>query len=57
MQIENKHIAELAQVLASRAGPTTAEILEAMALAYNAGRNDGAVDALNSLQKTWSVSA
>lgn len=49
MEIENKQIAELARVLAGRSGPTHAEILEAMALAYNAGRNDGALQACDNM--------
>ena len=60
MKIEHKGIAELARVLANRAniaGPSGAEIVDAIELAYRAGRNDGAIAALDELGKKWALPA
>ena len=60
MKIEHKGIAELAQALARRAnmaGPSGAEIVDALELAYRAGRNDGAIAALDELGKKWAMPA
>lgn len=43
-RIENKEIAELAETLAGARAPTAAEIRHCMALAYKAGKCDGAIE-------------
>jgi len=48
MNIENKQIAELAEALAAIV-PTAESIRNAIALAYRAGRNDGAIEACNNM--------
>jgi hypothetical protein len=60
MKIEHKGVAELARALARRAdmaGPSGVEIVDAMELAYRAGRNDGAIAALDELGKKWALPA
>lgn len=48
--ITNPQIAELAESLAARMCPTREQVLQAMALAYNMGKSDGAIEALERLK-------
>lgn len=58
-KIGNPQVADLANTLAlhSMRAPTASEILQAMQLAYDVGKNDGAIEACDKMLQTLPAAA